>query len=294
MADGPLGLWLGAGGKCTENGAKNFAYFYIYDGMNAVVKQYMAVTTGVKLVLGYVAGVGNTLINMPLEVISTKMQLDDAKGLGTVGMLRRIIQEEGLGALYTGLGYNIALCINPAIQNTILDKLKEALLQQMKRRNPEVAPALTAFQAFTLGAFAKAVATVVTYPLVRLKTNLQAGKVPQPTAERQPSVRSMQPNLPRITSKGMTRSGSIEMIRAMSFREDREPTSVSLFQRLIELYRGVYSALLKSTLQSALLYMVKDQVEFSVERFFHLTAQVFFRKSGQVKLGSFSGRPLAS
>ena len=49
----------------------------------------------------------------------------------------------------------------------------------------QVAPALSAFQAlldcsisdryaeaFVLGAFAKAVATVVTYPLVRLKTNL--------------------------------------------------------------------------------------------------------------------------
>mmetsp|Transcript_10997 Transcript_10997/g.26454 ORF Transcript_10997/g.26454 Transcript_10997/m.26454 type:complete len:347 (-) Transcript_10997:139-1179(-) len=288
VADGPMGLWLGAGGKCAENGAKNFAYFYIYDGLNAIVKQHMDVTTGVKLALGYIAGVGNTLINMPLEVISTKMQLDDAKGLGTLGMLRRILQEEGgVGALYTGLGYNIALCINPAIQNTILDKLKEAILLRMKQRNPQVTPALTAFQAFTLGAFAKAVATVVTYPLVRLKTNLQAGKVPQPTAERVPS-------LPKVNSKGMQRSGSIEMIRAMSFREDRQADKVSLLQRLIELYRGVGSALLKSTLQSALLYMVKDQVEFSVERLFHLTAQAFFRKSGAVKLGSFSGRPLAS
>lgn len=286
--DGVLGLWLGAIGKCTENGAKNFAYFYIYDGMNAIVKRHMALTTLVKLVLGYVAGVGNTLINMPLEVISTKMQLDDAKGIGTLGMLQRIVQNEGVGTLYTGLGYNIALCINPAIQNTILDKLKEAILGAMKRRNPGVAPALTAFQAFTLGAFAKAVATVVTYPLVRLKTNLQAGKVP--TIERQPSLR-------KVTSKlghGMERSGSVEMIRAMSFREDKEVEKASLWQRFVELYRGVGSALLKSTLQSALLYMVKDQVEFSVERLFRLSAEGFYRKTGQLKLGGFSGRPLAS
>eukprot|EP00434_Breviolum_minutum_P013261 symbB.v1.2.011681.t1/scaffold792.1/size162212/5 len=247
----------------------------------------MALSTAVKLVLGYIAGVGNTLINMPLEVISTKMQLDDAKGLGTLGMLRRIVEKEGFGTLYTGLGYNIALCINPAIQNTILDKLKEALLASMKRRNPEVVPALTAFQAFTLGAFAKAVATVVTYPLVRLKTNLQAGQVP--TIERQPSLR-------KVTSKvgKMERSGSMEMIRALSFREDKEPAKASLWQRFVELYRGVGSALLKSTLQSALLYMVKDQVEFSVERIFRLSAEVFYRKSGELKLGGFSGRPLAS
>lgn len=52
--------------------------------------------------------------------------------------------------------------------------------------------------------------------------------------------------------------------------------------------------LLKSTLQSALLYMVKDQVEFSVERIFRLSAEGFYRKTGQLKLGGFSGRPLAS
>ncbi|CAK9032618.1 unnamed protein product [Durusdinium trenchii] len=292
-ADGFLGLWLGAWGKCAENGAKNFAYFYIYDGMNALAKRQMEVTTLVKLILGYVAGVGNTLMNMPLEVISTKMQLDDAKGISTFGMLRRIVRHEGVGTLYTGLGYNIALCINPAIQNTILDKLKEGILKHMQRKNPQVAPALTAFQAFTLGAIAKAVATVLTYPLVRLKTNLQAGKVP--TLERQPSLR-------KVTSKtskgsqpaGMERSGSVEMIRALSFREDKEPEKLSLWQRFVELYRGVGSALLKSTLQSALLYMVKDQVEFTVERFFHLSAEVFYRKTGQLKLGGFSGRPLAS
>eukprot|EP00913_Durusdinium_trenchii_P003485 g3227.t1 len=51
----------------------------------------------VKLILGYVAGVGNTLMNMPLEVISTKMQLDDAKGISTFGMLRRIVRHEGPG-----------------------------------------------------------------------------------------------------------------------------------------------------------------------------------------------------
>eukprot|EP00437_Effrenium_voratum_P065811 CAMPEP_0181509070 /NCGR_PEP_ID=MMETSP1110-20121109/60134_1 /TAXON_ID=174948 /ORGANISM="Symbiodinium sp., Strain CCMP421" /LENGTH=331 /DNA_ID=CAMNT_0023638575 /DNA_START=62 /DNA_END=1054 /DNA_ORIENTATION=+ len=273
--DGILGLWLGAFGKCLENGAKNFAYFYIYDGMNAVVKSRMELTTAVKLVLGYIAGVGNTLMNMPLEVLSTKMQLEDAKGLSTLGMLHRILSQDGVGALYTGLGYNIALCINPAIQNTILDKLKEAILKALKRRNPEVTPALTAFQAFALGAFAKAVATIVTYPLVRLKTNLQAGKVPTATHPHAPQAK-------------IERAGSLEQIRVMSFREDKDAEQLTILQRLIELYRGVGSALLKSTLQSALLYMVKDQVEHSVERLFKLSAKGFYRKTGQLKLGGFS------
>ena len=34
---------------------------------------------------------------------------------------------------------------------------------------------LTAMEAFLLGAFAKCVATIVTYPLVKLKTTLQTG-----------------------------------------------------------------------------------------------------------------------
>eukprot|EP00931_Biecheleriopsis_adriatica_P017300 TRINITY_DN1244_c0_g1_i1.p1 TRINITY_DN1244_c0_g1~~TRINITY_DN1244_c0_g1_i1.p1 ORF type:complete len:345 (+),score=81.95 TRINITY_DN1244_c0_g1_i1:25-1035(+) len=275
---GLQGLFSGWAAKCTETGAKNFAYFYIYDGLNAAAKKRVAITTAMKLLLGYVAGVGNTLLNMPLEVLSTKAQLDSFKGLGITSVFLRILQDEGVSALYTGLGYNIVLCINPAIQNTTFDKLKERVLKYIAHSNPSIPATLTPLQAFTLGAFAKAVATFVTFPLVRLKTILQAGKVPGAKSPK----------------KQIERKSSAQLLKSMSMREDRSPEKQGLLQRIMELYRGVGSALLKSTLQAALLYMMKDQIESSVEKVFRLTSKAFFRRSGRLKLGSLSGRPLAS
>ena len=53
-----------------------------------------------------------------------------------------------------GFFFNVLLCVNPAIQNTCFDKLKDYIIKTMK--NPTLSPV----QAFTLGAVAKAIATV--------------------------------------------------------------------------------------------------------------------------------------
>jgi len=283
-SDGLLGLFEGWAAKCTETGSKNFLYFYIYDWLNAATKQRIPITTTVKLILGYVAGVGNTLTTMPLEVISTKAQLPSSKGLGTLALIQKIVSTEGLSTLYTGLGYNIVLCVNPAIQNTTFDRCKEAILRSLARQYPNAVATLTPSQAFMLGAFAKAVATFITFPLVRLKTILQAGKVPQ-----LPGKEGKKP-----ANAELTKTSSRSMMTAMSIREDRNPEQLSVRERIAEVYRGLGAALLKSTLQAALLYMMKDQIESTVARAFRLTAKVFFRRTGQLKLGSFSGRPLAS
>merc|ERR1719277_1791505 len=88
---------------------------------------------------------------------------------GTLALARKVVQREGVSGLFKGFWYNILLCINPAIQNTAFDRMKDAILALKKG-------SLTPFEAFALGAVAKAIATMVTYPLVRLKTILQAGK----------------------------------------------------------------------------------------------------------------------
>lgn len=262
--------------KCTETGSKNFVYFYIYDWLNAAAKERLPLTTSVKLLLGYTAGVGNTLATMPLEVLATKAQLPSFKGLSFGSVLLKTLNNEGVGALYTGLGYNVVLCINPAIQNTTFDRLKEMLLKFLARGAAKgQVVSMSPLQAFALGAFAKAVATLVTFPLVRLKTILQAGKL-------------------TVAKPVLRKSSSVELLKRISVRDDDSAENPSMLSRLAELYRGVGSALLKSTLQAALLYMMKDQIESSVARAFKLTAKVFFRRTGRLKVGALSGRPLAS
>mmetsp|Transcript_39014 Transcript_39014/g.90429 ORF Transcript_39014/g.90429 Transcript_39014/m.90429 type:complete len:334 (+) Transcript_39014:34-1035(+) len=272
--EGLGGLFCGVSTKCAETGSKNFIYFYIYDALNVLAKRRTRLTAAAKLVLGFAAGVGCSVLTMPLEVLATRLQ---AGGSSAGEVLSAILAADGLAGLFKGFWFNIALCINPAIQNTCFDKLKAALLR-LKRR--EKRPALTPLQAFMLGALAKAVATVVTFPLVRLKTMLQAGK---------------QPALPTEGGRALEHSASTpEMLRALSFRAEKEPVEQTPLQRLAQLYRGLGSALWKSVLQAALLYMTKNQVEGVVIKVFKITARTFFRRDGRLKLGAWSGRPLAS
>lgn len=288
--EGVQGLFRGAFPKCFETGSKNFVYFYIYDAINAIAKRQVKLTTGVKLALGYIAGVGTTITTMPMEVMATKVQAETRIGDGLIMLVARILQQEGIAGLFKGFWYNILLCVNPAIQNTCFDRLKDRILDvkagAVAAGSP--APSLTPLQAFALGALAKAVATLITYPLVRLKTILQAGQEvkTQPAVTRGASTASDR----RISRKGST----AELLGGLSFREDKSPASQGPLQRIAELYRGIGSALLKSVLQAALLYMTKDQVADFVRLFFKLSTKAFFRKDGKVKLGVISGRPLAS
>lgn len=259
--DGVLGLYRGVVAKCTETGLKNFIYFYIYDTLNQIAKQRMKPTTGVKLALGYLAGAANTTITMPLETLSTMVQVESK---GAMELLNQAVANEGLGRLYKGYWFNLALCVNPAIQNTCFDKVKDAILRYKARQltasgqsyTYQSYPSMTPLQSFALGAFAKAVATTITFPLVRVKTIIQAGKDSSAT------------------------------------KEERQETS--FLQTLGQFYQGIGSSLTKSVLQAALLYMSKDQIENFVVIMFQLSAKMMRRRSGRVKLGVTSGRPLAS
>lgn len=81
-----------------------------------------------------------------------------------------------LGELYRGLTPALLLCLNPAIHFTTFDRLKLAVLN--RQRQPGDPPVgydqldsyqLATKEAFVLGLVAKAVATVLTFPLLRAK-----------------------------------------------------------------------------------------------------------------------------
>lgn len=276
--DGPLGLFAGVTPKSIETGLKNFVYFYLYDFINAIAKSRVRLTTPVKLLLGYVAGVGTTLTTMPLELLATRVQAD---GRETFVVLREILAKEGMSGLFKGLIPNIILCINPAIQNTCFDNLKLQLLRIKSQANPNRPPSMTSLQGFVLGVIAKALASTITHPLVRYKTMIQAGK--KPTAP--PDA---------IDNRDANSSDMIRSLSKMSLKVDKRQKEQSLLQRFMQLYRGLGSTLLKSSLQAGLLYMTKDQVSAIIIRLFKISAKLLRRRDGQLKLGAFSGRPLPS
>lgn len=274
---GALGLFAGVGPKCVETGTRNFIYFYIYESLNTIVKSKLgkAGTRG-KLLLGYFAGVGTIISTMPLEVLSTQMQSEGAAGLGALAVTRKLLDKEGIAGLFRGFWFNILLCINPAIQNTCFDYMKAVVLMLRRRADPRRRAVLTALQAFLLGAVAKAIATGITFPLVRVKTLLQCAP-----AEDAPAAQAAGDDHPAAAP-----------VASKKKQESSDLGREGLARRLAQLYRGINSALWKSVLQAALLYMTKDQMETVVVRIFKICAKTMRRMDGTLKLGATSGRPL--
>ena len=81
-----------------------------------------------------------------------------------------------LTSLYSGIGASLLLTVNPAIQYTCFEQLRSRLLASISSRDARRGSApgkkvveLSVGDAFVLGATSKAVATFLTYPLVRAK-----------------------------------------------------------------------------------------------------------------------------
>lgn len=83
---------------------------------------------------------------------------------GTWATLKSLIDEEGIGALWTGVAPALVLVINPIIQYTIFEQLKNVIEKRRK---------LTPWDAFALGALGKLLATGSTYPYITLKARMQ-------------------------------------------------------------------------------------------------------------------------
>lgn len=85
------------------------------------------------------------------------------KAPSTIGTLVSLIRDEGASSLFAGIFPALVLIINPILQYTIFEQLKNAL---EKRR------VVTAKDTFFLGAIGKLLATTITYPYITVKSRM--------------------------------------------------------------------------------------------------------------------------
>jgi hypothetical protein len=109
-----------------------------------------------ELILGASAGALCQFIVLPIGIVTTRQQTGD--NVSFMNCIRSIIKEEGFRELWKGLQASLVLCSNPAITFGVFERIKSGIQSQNGKSN---AP-LTSGQAFFIGAFAKALATVVT------------------------------------------------------------------------------------------------------------------------------------
>ncbi|XP_021295589.1 peroxisomal nicotinamide adenine dinucleotide carrier [Herrania umbratica] len=206
------------------------------------------------LIVAALSGCVNVLLTTPIWVIVTRMQTHkkilkkdhsdrstttaveetvlsviEPLPYGTSHVIQEVYDEAGFWGFWKGVFPSLIMVSNPSIQfmlyETMLKKLKKRRSLRKKGNN-----GITALEIFLLGALAKLGATAVTYPVLVVKSRLQAKQVT--TGDR------------RHHYKG-TLDAILKMIRYEGFSG---------------FYKGMSTKIAQSVLAAAVLFMVKEEL----------------------------------
>ncbi|KAL5210456.1 hypothetical protein ABZP36_006079 [Zizania latifolia] len=158
-----------------------------------------------------------------------KLDSEKPRPYGTVQAVREVFRESGVRGFWKGLIPTLIMVCNPSIQFMIYETLAKRL-QSKKSRKELPKKNLTAMEVFLLGAIAKLGATVVTYPLLVVKSRLQA---------KQEIGRNV---MSRYTG---TIDAIIKMIR---------------YEGLHGFYKGMGTKIVQSVFAASVLFMVKEEL----------------------------------
>ncbi|TQD84666.1 hypothetical protein C1H46_029754 [Malus baccata] len=169
---------------------------------------------------------GQELSTAPDEAILAAAELPP---FGTTHAIQEIYDEGGVFGFWRGVFPTLIMVSNPSMQFM----LYETMLKKLKQRralNKKGNSGVTALEIFSLGALAKLGATVVTYPLLVVKSRLQAKQVTNGDK--------------RQHYKG-TSDAILKMIR---------------YEGLYGFYKGMGTKIVQSVLAAAVLFMIKEEL----------------------------------
>lgn len=251
--EGIAALYSGASAKSLHSLSSSFLYFLAFTRLKTTYEERFGrkIGVGATLAAACVAGCCNVFVTEPLDTYSTWKQLErkcDAKPTASATPSTQSSEFEECDAtlkatstrvpklntraapgLYNGLYASLVLTINPAIQYTAFEQLRQRLMMALNiraQRRGVLKPVveLSTFDAFMLGAASKAVATLLTYPLVR-------AKVLQKASSKSECRRSLLGTLERVYRE--------EGVRGM--------------------YKGLEAQLVKTVLSGALALTIKEK-----------------------------------
>ncbi|KAJ9149254.1 Peroxisomal membrane protein PMP47B [Pleurostoma richardsiae] len=194
--EGVSGLYSGLESALFGISVTNFVYYYWYEWTRAFFERAAEragrasrrLTTVESMIAGAIAGSATVIITNPIWVVNTRVttrkheaeaaegevlpggaEKKKSKRPTTLGTLLALLRNEGPQALFAGVVPALVLVINPILQYTLFEQLKNAV----ERRRGKVTPTV----AFFLGALGKLFATSVTYPYITVKSQMHvAGK----------------------------------------------------------------------------------------------------------------------
>eukprot|EP01097_Dermamoeba_algensis_P002130 TRINITY_DN1848_c0_g1_i1.p1 TRINITY_DN1848_c0_g1~~TRINITY_DN1848_c0_g1_i1.p1 ORF type:complete len:327 (-),score=42.79 TRINITY_DN1848_c0_g1_i1:164-1144(-) len=190
------GLFSGFGPNWLASAAERGVYYYWYQRLrdyygihdqnpniwkNFLVSMAAAAITAFFLNPIWVVNTRQSTNKSP--VTGTSKIVDPEVSQGFFPTLKRTIVDEGIMSLYSGLFPALALAINPAIQYTCFELFKHYLAIYLLKKKGKTATndKLTRYsfdlsELFLLGVASKSIATVLTYPLMVIRSRMQVGK----------------------------------------------------------------------------------------------------------------------
>lgn len=174
-------LYHGLGIGLIADGVQSAAYYYFYTLLRKMyIRRFeCAPGTAASLGIGSLAGCLNMTLTLPLSTLHTRMQTAKLHvGKSKISLLettKEILKDEGISGLWAGLRTSLILVINPSITFFAFETLKRALEKYFRASGKASNFVLNSYWIFILGALAKLIATIITYPLILVKTRLQTG-----------------------------------------------------------------------------------------------------------------------
>ncbi|CCH43051.1 Calcium-binding mitochondrial carrier protein [Wickerhamomyces ciferrii] len=180
-------LWKNEGFKGFYSGLEsaifgislnNLVYYYFYESITKTLLTSKAsrsnggsrgLSSFESIITGAIAGSITCISCNPIWVANTRMTVkngDSGKNSNTLQTIIQIIQNDGIGTLFAGVLPALILVLNPIIQYTIFEQLKNFI---NKRRGGK---GITSLHAFFIGALGKLLATGSTYPYITLKSRM--------------------------------------------------------------------------------------------------------------------------
>lgn len=185
----------------------------------------MSATTN--LILGCLAEWVHLPVTLPIDCWSTAIQTSQKQN--AFALLMTILKA---GNMYKGIQSYYVLCFKPALQYTVFEQVKAAILRSRTNKT------LSAAESFLLGMVARIVATVAVFPFVRAKVVLQSRK-----------LQGEESNSPQPPA------GILKLLRQVYESEG-----------VRGLYQGLGPELTRGAISAALMLMIKEQLNGGIKK----------------------------
>lgn len=144
-----------------------------------------------------------------------------------LSVAREVYSEYGIGGFWNGVGPSLVMVINPTIQYAFYEWLS-ATRAALKKKQGGAIKRPSALEVFLVSALAKAGATVLTYPLLTIKTRMMSA---------------------RKSDADIQYRSVLDAVLQIARREGA-----------LGYYRGIRTKIVQSVLAAALLFMCKEKI----------------------------------